>query len=86
MHEALQVLERLETAGLWLPVKLWRFTSHSDATGGDASGIWQAERSRKTMDPFTKSFLLLFMLLNPFLLIIYLVDLVQEMEFLDFSR
>ena len=38
------------------------------------------------MDPFTKSFLLLFMLLNPFLLIIYLVDLVQEMEFRDFSR
>jgi len=38
------------------------------------------------MDPFTKSFLLLFMLLNPFLLIIYLVDLVQEMEFHDFSR
>ena len=38
------------------------------------------------MDSFTKSFLLLFMLLNPFLLIIYLVDLVQEMEFRDFSR
>jgi multiple antibiotic resistance protein len=38
------------------------------------------------MDPFTKSFLLLFMLLNPFLLIIYLVDLVQEMEFRDFFR
>jgi len=38
------------------------------------------------MDPFIKSFLLLFMLLNPFLLIIYLVDLVQEMELRDFSR
>jgi len=38
------------------------------------------------MDPFAKSFLLLFMLLNPFLLIIYLVDLVQEMEFRDFFR
>ena len=38
------------------------------------------------MDPFIKSFLLLFMLLNPFLLIIYLVDLVQDMEFRDFSR
>ena len=38
------------------------------------------------MDPFTKSFLLLFMLLNPFLLIIYLVDIVQEMEFRDFFR
>lgn len=38
------------------------------------------------MDSFTKSFLLLFMLLNPFLLIIYLVDLVQEMEFREFAR
>jgi small neutral amino acid transporter SnatA (MarC family) len=38
------------------------------------------------MDPFTKSFLLLFILLNPFLLIVYLVDLVKELEFLDFSR
>lgn len=38
------------------------------------------------MDPFTKSFLLLFMLLNPFLLIVYLVDLVQELEFRDFCR
>lgn len=38
------------------------------------------------MDPFIKSFLLLFMLLNPFLLIIYLVDLVQEMELPEFSR
>lgn len=38
------------------------------------------------MDSFTKAFLLLFMLLNPFLLIIYLVDLVQEMDFRDFSR
>ncbi|MGD9019226.1 MAG: MarC family protein [Desulfuromonadales bacterium] len=38
------------------------------------------------MDPFIKSFLLLFMLLNPFLLIIYLVDLVQEMDLRDFTR
>ena len=38
------------------------------------------------MDPFTKSFLLLFMLLNPFLLIVYLIDLVQELEFWDFLR
>jgi len=38
------------------------------------------------MDPFIKSFLLLFMLLNPFLLIIYLVDLVQELEFRTFLR
>lgn len=38
------------------------------------------------MDPFTKSFLLLFMLLNPFLLIIYLTDLVQELELRDFCR
>lgn len=38
------------------------------------------------MDSFTKSFLLLFMLLNPFLLIIYLIDLVQEMKLRDFSR
>jgi len=38
------------------------------------------------MDPFIKSFLLLFMLLNPFLLIIYLVDLVQEMDFHDFLK
>ena len=37
------------------------------------------------MDPFTKSFLLLFILLNPFLLIVYLVDLVKELEFRDFS-
>ena len=38
------------------------------------------------MDPFIKSFLLLFMLLNPFLLIIYLVDLVQEMELQHFLK
>ncbi len=38
------------------------------------------------MDPFIKSFLLLFMLLNPFLLIIYLVDLVQEMDFHAFLK
>jgi multiple antibiotic resistance protein len=38
------------------------------------------------MDPFIKSFLLLFMLLNPFLLIVYLVDLVQELELRDFFR
>lgn len=36
------------------------------------------------MDAFLSSFLLLFMLLNPFLLIVYLVDLVQEMEFRAF--
>lgn len=38
------------------------------------------------MDPFIKSFLLLFMLLNPFLLIVYLVDLVQELELAVFFR
>ncbi len=38
------------------------------------------------MDPFIKSCLLLFMLLNPFLLIVYLVDLVQELELRDFFR
>jgi small neutral amino acid transporter SnatA (MarC family) len=38
------------------------------------------------MDPFAKSFLLLFILLNPFLLIVYLVDLVKELEFRHFSR
>ena len=38
------------------------------------------------MDPFIKSFLLLLMLLNPFLLIIYLVDLVQEMDFHAFLK
>lgn len=38
------------------------------------------------MDPFTKSFLLLFMLLNPFLLIIYLIDLVQDLELPNFCR
>jgi small neutral amino acid transporter SnatA (MarC family) len=38
------------------------------------------------MDPFAKSFLLLFILLNPFLLIVYLIDLVQEMEIRDFFR
>jgi multiple antibiotic resistance protein len=38
------------------------------------------------MDPFIKSFLLLFMLLNPFLLIVYLVDLVQDLELGDFFR
>jgi multiple antibiotic resistance protein len=38
------------------------------------------------MDPFIKSFLLLFMLLNPFLLIVYLVDLVQDLELRDFFR
>ena len=38
------------------------------------------------MDPFIKSFLLLLMLLNPFLLIIYLVDLVQEMDFHGFLK
>ena len=38
------------------------------------------------MDPFLKSFLLLFMLLNPFLLIVYLVDLVQELEWRMFFR
>lgn len=38
------------------------------------------------MDPFIKSFLLLFMLLNPFLLIVYLVDLVQELDLRTFFR
>lgn len=38
------------------------------------------------MDPFIKSFLLLIMLLNPFLLIIYLVDLVQELDLHTFGR
>jgi len=38
------------------------------------------------MDPFVKSFLLLFILLNPFLLIVYLVDLVQELELGMFLR
>lgn len=38
------------------------------------------------MDPFIKSFLLLFMLLNPFLLIVYLVDLVQELDLWAFFR
>lgn len=38
------------------------------------------------MDPFIKSFLLLFILLNPFLLIIYLVDLVQEMDLPSFFK
>lgn len=38
------------------------------------------------MDPFVKSFLLLFMLLNPFLLIVYMVDLVQEMDLRAFFR
>jgi len=36
------------------------------------------------MDDFFKAFLLLFMLLNPFLLIVYLVDLVQELDFRPF--
>ncbi|HKL25584.1 MAG TPA: MarC family protein [Desulfuromonadales bacterium] len=47
----------------------------------DSSG-W----SGASLDPFVKSFLLLFMLLNPFLLIVYLVDLVQELDFRLFSR
>jgi multiple antibiotic resistance protein len=38
------------------------------------------------MDPFIKSFLLLIMLLNPFLLIVYLVDLVQELDSRTFTR
>jgi multiple antibiotic resistance protein len=38
------------------------------------------------MDPFLKSFLLLIMLLNPFLLIVYLVDLVQELDSGTFTR
>jgi len=38
------------------------------------------------MDPFIKAFLLLFMLLNPFLLVIYLIDLVQELEIRTFLR
>lgn len=38
------------------------------------------------MDPFVKAFLLLFMLLNPFLLIVYLVDLVQELDLRTFFR
>ncbi len=38
------------------------------------------------MDPFIKSFMLLFMLLNPFLLVVYLVDLVQELELRTFFR
>jgi len=38
------------------------------------------------MDPFIKSCLLLFMLLNPFLLIVYLVDLVEELELRNFFR
>lgn len=38
------------------------------------------------MDPFIKSFLLLFMLLNPFLLIVYLVDLVQELDVRTFFK
>ncbi len=35
---------------------------------------------------FTKSFTLLLMLLNPFLMIIYLIDLVQDLEMRTFSR
>lgn len=35
---------------------------------------------------FVSSLLLLLMLLNPFLLIIYLIDLVQDLEFGEFSR
>jgi len=38
------------------------------------------------MKPFIESFLLLFMLLNPFLLIVYLVDLVQELDHRAFFR
>lgn len=35
---------------------------------------------------FTKSFTLLLMLLNPFLMIVYLIDLVQDLEMRTFSR
>jgi len=38
------------------------------------------------MTGFTKSFTLMFMLLNPFLMIVYLIDLVQELEFSVFNR
>jgi small neutral amino acid transporter SnatA (MarC family) len=38
------------------------------------------------MDPYTKSFLLLFTLLNPFLMSIYLLDLIHELESRTFAR
>ncbi|MDP1568617.1 MAG: MarC family protein [Vicinamibacterales bacterium] len=37
------------------------------------------------MDPFTRSFLMLFVLLNPFIMTTYLEDLVKEMTFRDFA-
>jgi len=38
------------------------------------------------MGPFTKSFLLLFILLNPFILSVYLTDLVKALDLRSFSR
>lgn len=38
------------------------------------------------MDPFTRSFLLFFVLLNPFIMTTYLADLVRDLAFLDFAR
>jgi len=39
-----------------------------------------------TMDAFGKSFLLLFVLLNPFILSIYLMELVKNLNIIEFSR
>jgi multiple antibiotic resistance protein len=38
------------------------------------------------MDAVTKSFLLLFVLLNPFILSVYLFELIQSLSFLEFAR
>jgi len=38
------------------------------------------------MDSFTRSFLLLFVLLNPFILSVYMLDLVKTLPFGDFAR
>jgi multiple antibiotic resistance protein len=38
------------------------------------------------MDPFSRSFLMFFVLLNPFIMTTYLADLVKEMAFGDFAR